>query len=196
MRGRAARFVSQLLPFVLVLLIVACGKKQPPAPPPPPPPPPAPVAAPPPPPPPAPKPQPPAPQTPPRQPTEDEIFAKMTVDQINAQKPLATVFFDYDKADLTDATRSTLQKNAEWMRRWASSRITVEGHADSRGTSEYNLALGERRAAAVKDYLVSLGIGADRITILSKGEEEPTCRDEAETCWSLNRRGIFSVTAK
>ena len=196
MLGRV-RVGSLLLSFVLVSLMVACGDKKPPAPPPPPPPPPAPVAAPPPPPPPAPKPQPQAPpQTPPRQPTEDEIFAKLTVEQINAQKPLSNVLFDYDKADLTEATRAVLQKNAEWMRRWASTKVQVEGHADSRGTTEYNLALGERRAAAVKDYLVSLGIAADRISIVSKGEEEPTCREEVETCWSQNRRGVFLVTAK
>ena len=196
MLGRV-RVGSLLLSFVLVSLMVACGDKKPPAAPPPPPPPPAPVAAPPPPPPPAPKPQPQAPpQTPPRQPTEDEIFAKLTIEQINAQKPLANVLFDYDKADLTEATRAILQKNAEWMRRWASTKVQVEGHADSRGTTEYNLALGERRAAAVKDYLVSLGIAADRIGIVSKGEEEPTCREEVETCWSQNRRGVFLVTAK
>ena len=196
MLGRV-RVGSLLLSFVLVSLMVACGDKKPPAAPPPPPPPPAPVAAPPPPPPPAPKPQPQAPpQTPPRQPTEDEIFAKLTIEQINAQKPLANVLFDYDKADLTEATRAILQKNAEWMRRWASTKVQVEGHADSRGTTEYNLALGERRAAAVKDYLVSLGIAADRISIVSKGEEEPTCREEVETCWSQNRRGVFLVTAK
>jgi peptidoglycan-associated lipoprotein len=196
MLGRV-RVGSLLLSLVLLSTMVACGDKKPPAAPPPPPPPPAPVAAPPPPPPQAPKPQPPPPpQTPPRQPTEDEIFAKMTVDQINAQKPLATVLFEYDKADLTEATRAVLQKNAEWMRKWASTKVTVEGHADSRGTTEYNLALGERRAAAVKDYLVSLGIAADRIMIVSKGEEEPTCREEVETCWSQNRRGMFLVTAK
>ena len=196
MLGRV-RVGSLLLSFVLVSLMVACGDKKPHAPPPPPHPPPAPVAAPPPPPPPAPKPQPQAPpQTPPRQPTEDEIFAKLSVEQINAQKPLANVLFDYDKADLTEATRAVLQKNAEWMRRWASTKVQVEGHADSRGTTEYNLALGERRAAAVKDYLVSLGIAADRISIVSKGEEEPTCREEVETCWSQNRRGVFLVTAK
>ena len=196
MLGRV-RFGSLLLSLILVSLMVACGDKKPPAPLPPPPPPPAPVAAPPPPPPPAAKPQPQAPpQTPPRQPTEDEIFAKLTVEQINAQKPLANVLFDYDKADLTEATRAILQKNAEWMRKWASTKVQVEGHADSRGTTEYNLALGERRAAAVKDYLVSLGISADRISIVSKGEEEPTCREEVETCWSQNRRGIFLVTAK
>jgi peptidoglycan-associated lipoprotein len=196
MLGRV-RFGSLLLSLILASLMVACGDKKPPAPPPPPPPPPAPVAAPPPPPPQQQKPQPPpAPQTPPRQPTEDEIFAKLTVEQINAQKPLSNVLFDYDKADLTEATRAVLQKNAEWMRKWASTKVQVEGHADSRGTTEYNLALGERRAAAVKDYLVSLGIAADRISIVSKGEEEPTCREEVETCWSQNRRGVFLVTAK
>jgi peptidoglycan-associated lipoprotein len=196
MLGRI-RFGSLLVSLVLVMTLAACGDKKPPAPPPPAPPPPAPVAPPPPPPPPAAKPQPQQPPpAPPRQPTEDEIFAKMSIEQINAQKPLATVYFDYDKADLTESTRAELQKNSEWMRRWATTKVTVEGHADSRGTSEYNLALGERRAAAVKDYLVSLGISADRITIVSKGEEEPTCRDEAESCWSLNRRGMFLVTAK
>jgi peptidoglycan-associated lipoprotein len=196
MLGRV-RLGSLLLSLVLVGMMVACGDKKPPAAPPPPPPPPAPVAAPPPPPPPQQKPQPaPPPQTPPRQPTEDEIFAKLTIEQINAQKPLSNVLFDYDKADLTEATRGILQKNAEWMRKWASTKVQVEGHADSRGTTEYNLALGERRAAAVKDYLVSLGISADRITIVSKGEEEPTCREEVETCWSQNRRGMFLVTAK
>ncbi len=107
-----------------------------------------------------------------------------------------TVFFDYDKADLSEQARASLQKNADWMRKWTATKVTVEGHADSRGTSEYNLALGERRAAAVRDYLVSLGVSAERISIVSKGEEEPTCREEAETCWSANRRGLFVVTAK
>jgi peptidoglycan-associated lipoprotein len=74
--------------------------------------------------------------------------------------------------------------------------VSIEGHADSRGTNEYNLALGERRAAAVKDYLVSLGIAADRMLNVSKGEETPVCIDENETCWSQNRRGTFLFTAK
>jgi peptidoglycan-associated lipoprotein len=120
----------------------------------------------------------------------------MSLEEVNAKKPLETVFFAYDKADLSDEARGTLQKNADWMRKWSATRIMVEGHADSRGTSEYNLALGERRAAAVRDYLVGLGITADRIAIVSKGEEEPTCREEAEGCWQQNRRGLFIVTAK
>jgi peptidoglycan-associated lipoprotein len=72
----------------------------------------------------------------------------------------------------------------------------VEGHADSRGTNEYNLALAERRAAASRDYLVSLGIPADRVTIVSKGEEQPFCTEETESCWQQNRRGHFLFTAK
>jgi peptidoglycan-associated lipoprotein len=72
----------------------------------------------------------------------------------------------------------------------------VEGHADSRGTAEYNLALGERRGSAVRDYLVNLGVGADRVTLVSKGKEAPVCTEEAESCWSQNRRGHFVITAK
>src|SRR6185295_1058299 len=97
---------------------------------------------------------------------------------------LADVNFDYDVAELTETARATLQKNADYMRMWTSIRIRVEGHADSRGTNEYNLALGERRAAAVRDYLVGLGIAVARISIVSKGEEEPLCREEVESCWA------------
>ena len=74
--------------------------------------------------------------------------------------------------------------------------MTVEGHADSRGSSEYNLALGNRRATAVKDYLVSLGVPAGRITVVSKGKEQPFCTEENEACWQQNRRGHFIITAK
>jgi peptidoglycan-associated lipoprotein len=198
MPRRSARWLSLVTAVALVVMVVACGKKEPPAaPPPPPPPPPAPVVSQPPPPPPAPKPQPPPPPAPkPQPPTEAELFARMSLEEVNAKKPLETVLFDYDKADLSELARTSLQKNADWMRKWTATKVTVEGHADSRGTSEYNLALGERRAAAVRDYLVSLGVSAERIAIVSKGEEEPTCRDETETCWSLNRRGFFVVTAK
>ena len=129
-------------------------------------------------------------------PTEDEIFGNKTLDQLNAEKPLADVFFAYDATTLTDEARASLQKNSDWMKRWASTKIMVEGHADSRGTNEYNLALGERRADAVRDYLVSLGLAADRVTIVSKGEEQPFCSDENESCWQQNRRGHFIVTAK
>jgi peptidoglycan-associated lipoprotein len=133
---------------------------------------------------------------PPPPPTEEELFSRMTLEELNAKRPLGDVFFGYDRIDLTDETRASLQKNSEWLKRWSSTKILVEGHADSRGTNEYNLALAERRADAVRDYLVSLGIPADRITIVSKGEEQPFCRDENESCWQQNRRGHFIFTAK
>jgi peptidoglycan-associated lipoprotein len=89
-----------------------------------------------------------------------------------------------------------MQKNVDWMRRWTSTQVTVEGHADSRGSSEYNLALGSRRATAVRDYLVSLGVPTGRITVVSKGKEQPFCTQENESCWQQNRRGHFIITAK
>ena len=177
---------------IVLVVIVACGKKPPAATPAPAPPPPAtkPTTPPPPPPPPAPK------ETPPPAPTEEELFSRMTLDELNAKRPLGDVFFGYDRIDLTDESRGNLSKNAEWMKRWGSTKVMVEGHADSRGTNEYNLALAERRADAVRDYLVSLGVPAARLTIVSKGEEQPFCKDENEACWQQNRRGHFIITAK
>jgi peptidoglycan-associated lipoprotein len=129
-------------------------------------------------------------------PTEAELFARMSLAELNTQRPLTDVFFLYDASDLSERARTTLQTNSEWLKKWTSTRITVEGHADSRGTSEYNLALGERRATTVRDYLVSLGVDAARINVVSLGEEQPTCTDETEACWALNRRGHFLITAK
>ena len=176
------------------LTVAACGKKTPPAVTPTPPP----VAA------PAPEPTKPAPPpapTPapapaPRALTEDEIFAKITVDELNKQGVLVDAFFALDSVELNQESRGTIQKNSEYMKRRMSTKIMVEGHADSRGSNEYNLALAERRAGAVRDYLVSLGIAADRITIVSKGEEAPFCTEESESCWQQNRRGHFLFTAK
>lgn len=191
---RSLRPISLVLVAAFLMSVVACGKK-PPVVPPPPPPPPAPVVSSPPPPPPPPPPPAPVPP-PPAAPTEEEIFARMSLMELNEQKPLDDVFFEYDKSDLTDTARASLQKDATWMKRWTSTRVTIEGHADSRGTSEYNLALGERRASAARDYLVSLGIEATRLSTVSKGEEQPFCREENEACWHQNRRGHFIITAK
>jgi peptidoglycan-associated lipoprotein len=177
--------------LLFVLTVSACGKKV--VPPPPPPPPPPPVAAP----PPSPPPPPPPPvAAAPKPLTEEELFAKKTLEQLNAEMPLADVQFDYDMAAVRDDQRVILQKNADWMKRWASTRVTIEGHADARGTNEYNLALGERRGAAVKDYMVTLGIAANRVAVISKGEESPLCTDETEACFARNRRGHFIITAK
>jgi len=147
---------------------------------------------------PAPPPPPPAPPpaAQPAPPTEDELFAKETLEELNRRAPLADVLFAYDSAELTEPSRTTLQKHLQWLNRWTSTKVMVEGHADSRGTDEYNLALADRRARAVRDYLVSLGLVADRITIVSKGEEQPVCQEEAEACWQQNRRGHFLFTEK
>jgi peptidoglycan-associated lipoprotein len=181
-----------LIALLLVIVVgtVACGKKKV-APPPPAPPPPTTQAAPPPPPPPP--PTPPAPQA---QLSEEELFARKSLEDLNREKPLGDVYFDLDKSDLKDESRTTLQKNADWLKKWGTTKITVEGHCDSRGTTEYNLALGERRASAVRDYLVSLGVPGARIQVISKGKEAPICTEENEGCWSQNRRGHFVITAK
>jgi peptidoglycan-associated lipoprotein len=179
--------------MIAALTAGACAKKKPVVPAPTPPTPPAAAATtPPPPPPPPPAPAPPAP----RPPTEDELFQSKTLDQLNAEKPLTDAFFALDSTDLDEAARGTIQKDVEWLKRWPTTKVMVEGHADSRGTNEYNLALGERRADSVRDYLVSLGIPVDRVTIVSKGEESPFCSEETESCWQQNRRGHFLITAK
>ena len=191
---RVRRLISTIaLVSAVAIAAAGCHKKAPaatPAPPPSPPPAaPATPPAPPPPPPPA-----PAPTPPPL--TEEEIFARKSLDQLNAERPLDDVFFDLDQSSIRGDSRAPLQKDADWLKRWTSTQITVEGHCDSRGSSEYNLGLGSRRATAVKDYLVSLGVSAGRITTVSKGKESPFCADENESCWQQNRRGHFVITAK
>lgn len=101
-----------------------------------------------------------------------------------------------DKSTIRDDARDALKKDADWIKKWTSISVTVEGHCDSRGSSEYNLALGSSRGTAVKDYLVSLGVSGGRLTIVSKGKEQPFCREENEDCWQQNRRGHFVITAK
>ena len=187
----ARRSLWLVLLCVTVIAVFACGKK-PPAAAPAPPPPPAVTPAPPPPPP----PPPPAPPPPSAAVGEEELFNRKTLDELNAERPLGDVFFDLDQSNVRDDGRGALQKNADWLKRWPTTRITVEGHCDSRGTPEYNLGLGERRATTVRDYLVSLGIAANRINTVSKGKEQPFCREETEACWSQNRRGHFIITAK
>ena len=128
--------------------------------------------------------------------TPEEVFARKTVEQLNAEMPLGDVMFDYDQATIRDDQRAALQTNAAYLRQWPSVRVSVEGHADARGTNEYNLALGERRANAVKEYLVGLGVTGDRMVVVSKGEETPLCTEMAEACYMRNRRGHFVITAK
>ncbi|HEX2456762.1 MAG TPA: OmpA family protein [Vicinamibacterales bacterium] len=145
---------------------------------------------------PPPPPAPPPAPTPTPAPTDEELFSKMTLDQLNQKGVLGDVFFAYDSVELGQDARGTLQKNSDYLKRWGTTKVVVEGHADARGTNEYNLALGERRAAATRDYVVSLGIATERINVVSKGEEQPVCREENEACWQKNRRGHFIFTAK
>jgi peptidoglycan-associated lipoprotein len=191
---RVPRLVSTIaLSAALAIAAAGCHKKVPaPAPAQPAPPPPAaPRTPPPPPPPPA-----PAPAPAPRPLSEEEIFARKSVDQLNAEKPMDDVFFDLNEYGFREDAKPALQKDADWLKKWGSVAITVEGHCDSRGSAEYNLGLGNRRATAIKDYLVSLGVPAGRVTVVSKGKEQPFCNEESESCWQQNRRGHFVITSK
>lgn len=106
------------------------------------------------------------------------------------------IFFEYDRYDVEDRYKSALQAIASWMRENSAATIMVEGHTDERGTNEYNLALGDRRAKSVKDFLVSLGLQSSRIETISYGEERPVCNEETEECWAKNRRAHFLVFEK
>ncbi len=107
--------------------------------------------------------------------------------------PLADIHFEFDSSALTDAARQTLGQHAGWLKAHAGTRVTVEGHCDDRGTVEYNLALGDHRARAVKDYLLSLGIAAGRLHTVSFGKEKPLDTGSGEAAWSRNRRAHFVV---
>ncbi len=101
------------------------------------------------------------------------------------------IHFDFDKYNLTPTAQENLLRKAEWLRQNPDATVTIEGHADERGTNEYNLALGDRRADSAKGFLVNLGISASRLTTISYGEERPLCNESNEECWSKNRRGNF-----
>jgi peptidoglycan-associated lipoprotein len=120
----------------------------------------------------------------------------MTLEQLNASQPLNDVFFDYGLNILRDDARQVLQRDAQWLSKWPQTKIRIDGHCDERGTAEYNLALGDRRAVTVRDYLMSLGISPDRIQTVSLGRESPFCTSTGESCWAQNRRGHFVITAK
>jgi peptidoglycan-associated lipoprotein len=109
---------------------------------------------------------------------------------------LNPIFFDLDKADVRPDAKDTLGANAEFLRKYPTIKVTVEGHCDERGTREYNMALGQRRASSAKEYLISLGIDGSRLTIVSYGKERPFCTGHDEACWQKNRRDQFTVTAK
>ena len=103
------------------------------------------------------------------------------------------VFFDTDRYDLSAEAQSQLQKQAAWLKQYPAVTVTIEGHCDERGTREYNLALGERRANAVANYMTALGVDAGRLSVISYGKERPQCTESNEACWAQNRRGVTSV---
>ena len=173
----------------------ACGKKTPP------------VARPMPPPPPASSPsapaRPPAPPEPvneptivPPEPVRDDAISSASLDDLNKNSPLKPVFFELDSSDLGAPGQKILDENATLLKRYATWTVTIEGHCDERGTAEYNLALGERRAIAARAYLVSLGIPADRLRTVSYGKEFPFDAGHDEAAWSKNRRAHLVLVGK
>lgn len=145
---------------------------------------------------PPPAPLPPAPPAVQKALTEDEVFRQKTLDDLNREGPLPDAYFDYDRAELRADAREALSAAATWLLRWPTTRVTIEGHCDERGTAEYNLALGQRRSSAARQYLVDLGVPAARLIELSYGKERPACGDSNEACWQKNRRAHLVITAK
>lgn len=110
-----------------------------------------------------------------------------------ASSPLKDVYFDFDRYDLNADARTILRGNADWLKSNPRARIEIEGHCDERGTGEYNLALGAKRAQAAREYLTSLGIDGARLSTISYGEEIPICKEQSEECWRQNRRARFVI---
>jgi len=125
----------------------------------------------------------------------DDAASSRSIDDLNRNSPLKPVFFAVDSADLDELGRSVASANADVLKKYPSWVITIEGHCDDRGTAEYNLALGERRAIAVKTFLVSLGISPDRVRTISYGKEFPFDPGKTEEAFSHNRRGHFVITS-
>ena len=126
---------------------------------------------------------------------EDRIGGR-SLDDLNRESPFKPAFFDYDSAELGADAQKVVQVNAELLKTFSKWMVTIEGHCDERGTAEYNLALGERRAMAVKTYLVSLGIAPDRLRIVSYGKEFPFDPAHIDGAWAKNRRAHFVITSK
>jgi peptidoglycan-associated lipoprotein len=196
MRRADARGAFFLLLMVTCAGLAACGGKKPPVARPAPPPPDAASA-------PATGSRPPAPPEPvteptvvPQEPVRADSISSVALDDLNRSSPLKPAFFDLDSSELTAAGRAALEEDAATLKGNASWAITIEGHCDERGTAEYNLALGERRAVAARTYLVSLGVPADRLRTVSYGKEFPFDPGHDENAFTKNRRAHFVITAK
>lgn len=128
--------------------------------------------------------------------TEEEIFMSKSLEEINLAAPLKTIFFDYDRYLIREDAKPALDANSGWLRKFSSAKILIEGHCDERGTEEYNLALGEKRAKSTFDYLVSLGISPQRIRVISYGKSQPLDNGHTEMAWQRNRRAQFLIIEK
>jgi peptidoglycan-associated lipoprotein len=180
---RPATSVAAAPPPVAPVVVAPAPTPAPPPPAPAPPPPPPPVVA-----APAPAPSPapaPTPAPPPARPAE-----------FMANPNLKEIYFDFDKYNIRPGDAKILDANAAWLKSNASNLVLIEGHCDERGTAEYNLALGERRAKSTMNYLVAQGVQANRITIISYGKERPVCTEKTEACWARNRRAAFLTKAQ
>ena len=132
----------------------------------------------------------------PPEPIAEDAVAGKSLDDLNRDSPLKPMFFQLDSSDVDAAGQQILQANAAVLKKYPTMQVTIEGHCDERGTAEYNLSLGERRALAAKSYLVSLGISADKIKTVSYGKEFPFNAGHDDSAWALNRRAHFVITAK
>jgi peptidoglycan-associated lipoprotein len=189
-----ARPMAILIAAIATTTLAACHKKAPPVARPMPPPPATTATAP---------ARPPAPPVPvneptvvPPEPVRDDAISSASLDDLNKNSPLNPVYFELDSSDLSPSGQKALDANAALLKKYPTWAVTIEGHCDERGTAEYNLALGERRAIAARAYLVSLGIAADRLRTVSYGKEFPFDPGHDEGAWSKNRRAHFVITAK
>lgn len=195
MRTRSAASTAALFTIlVLTAAMLACHHNAPPVARPTPPPPPASATG---------AQRPPAPPEPvaeppvvPPEPAREDTIASASLDDLNRNSPLKPLFFEYDSAEVDGAGQAILDADATVLKKYSTWTVTIEGHCDERGTAEYNLALGERRAVAARTYLVSLGISADRLRTVSYGKEFPFDPGHDEAAWSKNRRAHFVITAK
>jgi peptidoglycan-associated lipoprotein len=128
--------------------------------------------------------------------SEEEIFMAKSLEEINRQQPLRMINFDYDKYAIREDAKPTLEANATWLRTYKTAKILIEGHCDDRGTEDYNLALGEKRAKSALDYFLSLGIAQDRLKTISYGKSQPLDMGHDEAAWQRNRRAQFTIIEK
>jgi peptidoglycan-associated lipoprotein len=128
--------------------------------------------------------------------SEEEIFMSKSLEAINLEAPLKMIYFDYDRYFIREDAKPTLEANSNWLQKFKSAKVLIEGHCDERGTEEYNLALGEKRAKSAFDYLVSLGIPQDRLKIISYGKSQPLDTGHNEVSWQKNRRAQFLIIEK